>query len=106
MIFRRPKYNARRTVIDGISFASRKEARRYTELKLQEKAGVISDLILQPRFPLRVLDQLVCTYVADFQYRDQTGRLVTEDTKGFRTPEYKLKVKLLKALHGVEIRET
>jgi dsDNA-binding SOS-regulon protein len=64
------KYGAVRTEVDGISFASKKEARRYSELKLLERAGEIADLQLQPRFPLTVNGVRVCTYVADFQYRD------------------------------------
>jgi hypothetical protein len=104
---RRHKYNAKRTVIDGITFASKHEAGRYCVLKMDEKGGYITGLSLQPRFKLQVLGQLICTYVADFQYRDtRTGRLVTEDAKGVRTDIYKLKKKLLKAIHGIEVKET
>ena len=60
------KYNARRTVVDGISFASAKEARRYGELKLMERAGQISELKLQVRYKL----VQTVTYVADFEYFD------------------------------------
>ena len=54
MYRRRGKYNARKVEIDGITFDSLKEANRYSELKLLEKAGLIKDLTLQPRFNLKV----------------------------------------------------
>lgn len=98
------KYGARKTVVDGITFASAKEAKRYGELKLMERAGLIQGLALQPRFPLRVNDQLIATYVADFLF-DEAGETVVEDVKGVRTPVYRLKKKLMKAIHGVEIVE-
>lgn len=63
------KYNAQRTVIDGISFASKAEARRFAELKLMVKAGEIRDLELQPKYPLIVNGQTVASYTADFRYR-------------------------------------
>ena len=75
----RSKYNARKTVVDGIKFDSLKEARRYEELKLQEKVGVISHLKLQPKF--RLLDGFKykeetirpVNYFADFSYIDAEG---------------------------------
>lgn len=99
------KYGNRRTVVDGISFMSAKEARRYSELKLLERAGEISGLKLQPRFSLKVLDRLVTTYVADFQYLERDGSVVVEDAKGFRTDVYKIKAKLFEALIGFPVRE-
>jgi len=102
------KFGNRKTVVDGITFASAKEARRYGELKLLERAGEIQGLSLQPRFPLRVNGKLVCTYVGDFLYveaADPARDPVVEDAKGFKTPEYKLKAKLFEALHGFPIRE-
>lgn len=99
------KYRAVPTVIDGIRFASKKEAARYQELRLAQHAGDISELELQPNFPLWVEGVLICTYRADFKYRE--GSLVViEDVKGFRTPEYKIKAKLFKALYRYEFRET
>lgn len=102
---KRPKYGNKRTVVDGINFASQKEARRYGELKLLAKAGEIQNLQLQPRFPLKVFGQLVTTYVGDFQYLETNGRVVVEDAKGFKTPEYKIKAKLFAAVVGFPIRE-
>jgi hypothetical protein len=74
---RRPhKFNAKPTVVDGIRFASMKEARRYQELKLLEKAGQIRDLSLQPAFDLMVVTKQLLThkvgeYVADFSYNER-----------------------------------
>jgi hypothetical protein len=111
----RRKYGNTRTVVDGITFASKKEAKRWGELRLLEKVGAITDLQRQVRFALEVNGVKVGAYIADFQYRESlpdwhgvTGRsqLVVEDCKGFRTPEYKLKAKLMRAVHGITIRET
>lgn len=104
------KYGAVRTEVDGISFASRKEARRYSELKLLERAGEIADLKLQPRYPLVVNGVKVCTYVADFSYHPTfrgavMAQATVEDAKGFKTPEYKLKAKLFAAIHGFPVTE-
>lgn len=105
------KYGNRKTVVDGITFASAKEARRYGELKLMERAGLVRLLTLQPRYPLKVNDKLVCTYVADFSYSTANGegggigKMIVEDAKGFKTPEYKLKAKLFEALFGFPIVE-
>lgn len=102
---RRNKFNAKPTVVDGIRFASQKEARRYQALRLLEKAGEVAQLELQPRYPLVVNKVKVGTYVADFAYYEKRGHVV-EDSKGVRTPIYRLKAKLVKALYGIEIRET
>ena len=100
------KYGAQRVEHDGHAFASRKERDRYVELKLMQRLGEISDLKLQPRFPLTVAGVKVCTYVADFQYHDELADVtVVEDVKGFRTDVYKLKSKLFHALHGFPVRE-
>lgn len=101
----RNKYGAKPTVVDNIRFASQKEAKRYSELKLLERAGEVENLTLQARFPLRVNGKLVTTYVGDFLYGTRAGETVVEDSKGFRTPVYKLKAKLFEALHGFPIRE-
>lgn len=113
---KRHKFNAKATVVDGIRFASQKEARRYQELKLLERASEITHLVLQPRFDLwaaKPLDRgfrdvaCVGAYVADFQYRDQRagGHTVVEDVKGMKTPLYRLKKKMAEACYGIEIRE-
>jgi hypothetical protein len=97
------KYSARRVVVDGISFASAKEAERYGELKLLQRGKQISDLRLQVRYKL----VMEVVYVADFTYYDRlTGKEVVEDVKGFRTKEYKRKKKLMRDQHGIEIKES
>lgn len=99
------KYRAVRTTVDGVTFASKKEAARYQQLKLLERAGEISDLKLQPTFTIDVGEHRICKYRADFAYR-QGGADVVEDVKGFKTAAYRLKAKLLKATHGITILET
>jgi hypothetical protein len=99
------KYNAVKTEVDGFIFASKAEARRYSELALFEKSGEIFSLELQPKFPLVVNGEKIGTYIADFRYETKTGDIVIEDVKGMKTPVYKLKKKLVHALYGVEIVE-
>jgi hypothetical protein len=105
------KYRAEPTTVDGFRFASKREARRYVELKLLERAGKIGGLEIQPRFDLCVgaMDGRrvkICTYVADFRYWDLVAkRSVVEDVKGVRTPVYRLKRKLMLALYGVDVQE-
>ena len=101
------KYHAIKTVVDGITFASKAEAARYQELKLLERTGEIADLIMQPVFHLVVNGHKIGKYIADFQYYDNDKlEIITEDVKGVKTPVYNLKKKLVKALYGVEILET
>ena len=103
------KYNAKRTG----THASQKEHGRAGELKLMVAAGLISELKEQVPFVLipaqrdeegNLLER-ACSYIADFVYRDSNGNMVVEDTKGFRTPEYKLKRKLMLSVHGIRIKE-
>lgn len=106
------KYRAERTELDGVHFASKREAKRWGELLLLEKAGAIKGLRRQVRYPLTVNGELVTTYVADFEYllaptkKSQSVWIpVVEDAKGFRTKEYILKRKLMHAVYGIEVRE-
>jgi hypothetical protein len=99
------KYRNVRTVVDGIAFDSKAEAKRYAELRLMLDAGTIYGLRLQPRYPLTVNGVKVGTYVADFAYVDAAGDDVVEDVKGVRTPVFKLKAKLMKAVHGITVEE-
>lgn len=99
------KYHAIKTEVDGFVFASRKEANRYSQLKLLEGAGEIHNLELQPKFPLVVNGKSIGTYIADFSYVED-GELITEDVKGVKTPVYRLKKKLVQALYNVTIHET
>ena len=105
------KYGNRKVIHDGIEFDSVKEAHRYCELKLMQRAGMISDLQLQVPFELiptqRIdgkLAEKATNYVADFVYQ-QNGVQVVEDTKGVRTKEYIIKRKLMLWVHGIRIRE-
>lgn len=113
------KYRNEPIVVDGIRFDSKKEAARWQELKLMERAGEISELRRQVQIRLDVGGGHICTYVADFQYQekltdgtwntDATWRNVVEDVKSQATrklPAYRIKKKLVKALFGIEIRET
>lgn len=101
----RSKYNAKKVTLDGHQFDSAREAEHYRALKTQEQEGLISELVLQPRFvlvpPFECQGERVrkMEYVADFQYRDPKRGIVVEDVKGFKTPEYKLKAKLFKYLY-------
>jgi hypothetical protein len=101
------KYGATRTVSNGRTFDSKAESRRHSDLILQQRAGQISDLRLQVPFDLSVNGQKIAKYVADFTYVED-GILVVEDVKSKATitPAYRLKKKLMKALHGIDIRET
>jgi ribosomal protein S8 len=107
----RSKYGAVKTQVDGITFASKREAARYVQLKQLEKSGYISDLSLQPSFeiiPSMVMDgkkQRAIKYIADFKYVDHLGNGVIEDVKGMKTREYQLKRRLMKLMHGIEVKE-
>lgn len=100
------KYGAIPTEVDGVVFASKAEARRYGELKLMAAAGEIADLELQPKFSLVVNGVKVGAYVGDFRYVDaRSGAVTIEDVKGVRTPVFRLKAKLVKAIYGIDITE-
>lgn len=125
------KYGNRKVTVDGIEFDSQKEARRYCELKLLQRAGRISELQLQREFELipaqyetfprfgkngrRLQDgkrciEKSCTYKADFAYKEN-GQLVVEDTKGYRDPasagyaKFVIKRKLMLWRYGIRIKE-
>ena len=108
-MIRRNKYNARRVTIDGITFASKKEAARYQELKLLEAAGKITDLRAHPRYELKVNDILIGYYTPDSYYWELYCGNVVEEVKGgnaTKTEAYRLRVKLFKALYpGIDHRE-
>lgn len=105
------KYHSKKVVVDGIEFDSKKEARRFRELVLLEKAGRITDIQRQVKFeliPSQKVDGKVveraCTYIADFVYLEN-GQKVVEDTKGFKTKDYIIKRKLMLWVHGIRIKE-
>jgi hypothetical protein len=98
------------TVIDGIRFASKKEAKRYSELNLLMRGGEIYQLDWQTAFTLEVKGMKICRYIADFVYRDsKSGRVVVEDCKGRKAgvqyQMFRLKAKLMKAVLGIEVIE-
>ena len=116
------KYRAKKTVLDGITFDSKKEAERYAELKLLLKSGEISDLRTQVEYELLpnqygtstitprgktkrgpLLERAV-KYRADFVYTEN-GVTVVEDVKGFKTKEYIMKRKMMLFFHGIRIKE-
>lgn len=105
----RNKYGARRTG----GHASSKEHARAGRLREMERAGLIKGLREQVPFILippqrdgdgRLLEH-ACRYVADFVYEDRDGNRVVEDTKGYRTPEYIIKRKLMLMIYGIRINE-
>jgi hypothetical protein len=99
------KFSAKRTVVDGITFDSKAEAKRWFDLRTLALNGVISDLERQVRYDFAINGVKLGFYKADFRYRNERGELVVEDVKGVRTPMFSLKAKLMKALHGVTIAE-
>lgn len=106
------KYRNKAITIDNIRFDSIREARRYQELKVMAKAGLITELRLQVPYELiptqkkygKTIAKKI-SYYADFVYRDRSGNLIVEDAKGVRTEVYKLKKKLMLYVHGIEIQE-
>lgn len=121
------KYRNRKTVVNGIVFDSKKEAKRYQELLLLERTGAIQSLERQKKYILipaqrewssevytkgkkkgqpkqgKLLER-ECSYIADFVYQEN-GQTIVEDTKGVRTKDYRIKRKLMLYIHGIRIRE-
>jgi len=102
---RKRKYGNIKAEADGMIFASRRERGRWMDLRLEEKAGAIKDLKRQVVYPLAVNGITVCDYIADFVY-ERSGALVVEDAKGYQTNVYRIKKKLMLAVHGVEVVES
>ncbi len=100
------KYNAKKTDVGGITFDSKKEAKRYEELRLLARAGEIQYLELQKVYELipKQSGERACKYIADFVYMEN-GKQIVEDVKGKRTPVYIIKRKLMLWVHGIKIRE-
>ena len=111
MNWRTNKYHAKKTVVDGMTFDSRREADRYLVLKSMEEDGDIEDLRRQVRYelvPAFDVDGKHCRpvfYVADFVYVED-GKTVVEDVKGMKTDVYRLKSKLFARRYGMSIKET
>jgi hypothetical protein len=101
------KFKNKRTIVDGINFSSKGEAFRYIELIKLQKFGFIKDLRLQVKYLIEINSVKICTYIADFVYFDTAkNKQVVEDFKGFKTPIYNLKKKLMKAVFSIDIFET
>ena len=108
------KYRNKKVEIDGHTFDSKKEAQRYQELRWTEKAGLITNLKIQPRYPLQRGEIAVkypngrlARYTADFEYFDvETSELITEDVKGYMTKDAKLRIAVFEALYRRKVRIT
>lgn len=120
------KYHNKKVTVNGMTFDSQKEYQRWCELRLLERAGVITNLQRQVPFEVippysetferygkngnrlkdgvRVIEK-VCYYKADFTYYEN-GKLVVEDTKGFKTEAYIMKRKLMLQRFGIRVKET
>lgn len=113
------KYRNKKSTVDGIEFDSRKEANRYVQLKLMQKAGLIKDIELQKKYVLIPAQKIngktverECCYFADFVYTDvASGETIVEDVKGYRNPEsagyakFVIKRKLMLYVYGIRISE-
>jgi hypothetical protein len=128
MNYKSKYYSIKTRALDGSVFDSLKEARRWDELLLLQRAGKITDLQRQVKYELipdqyqtyerygkkgqKLKDGVRCLerkveYVADFVYTiADTGENVVEDSKGVRTKDYIIKRKLMLAVHGIRIKET
>lgn len=117
------KYGAQKKQYNGMTFDSARELRRWQELELLQRGGVISNLRRQVKYVLipaqhepdttgarggvhrgKLLEREVA-YYADFEYVDEQGHVIVEDAKGVRTPEYVIKRKLMLYIHHIQIRE-
>lgn len=120
---KKSKYHNKKITVNGETFDSLKEYRRYCELCLLERAGEISELQRQVKYELipvqrepdtvgvrggvkqgKVIEK-PCCYIADFVYMEN-GVKVVEDTKGVKTDAYKIKKKLMLKLYDIKIRES
>ena len=121
------KYKNKKVCVNGLSFDSVKESKRYIHLLEKQRNGDISALQTQVKYVLihsqyefyerygkkgqrlkdgRRLVERECCYIADFVYIDnRTGKTVVEDTKGFKTKDYAIKRKLMLFIHGIKIKE-
>ena len=109
---RRNKYRAKGIQTEHGYFHSHGEAKRFFELRILERAGEVRNLKRQVIYPLRVNDQLVCSYIADFVYEIKTDFGWANVVEDFKSPvtrrlaEYQIKKKLMRACHNVAIHET
>ena len=103
------RFAAVRTTVDGITFASKREAKRYGELKLLQRAGEIAELKIQPAFPVEIGGHHFCIYTGDFSYTDKSGARIIEDCKSSGTAKdtaYLLRKKAAELFYGIKVIET
>lgn len=105
----RSRFPAKRVEIDGIVFASKKEARRYQQLKFLEMGGKVADIEVHPSYRMEINGQHYCSYTPDFRYRDlERGCIVVEEVKSSGTRKdaaYRLRRKACELFHGIEVVE-
>ena len=104
----RSKYGAVKVRDEGVTFDSKAEHRRFCELRVMEKAGLISKLEAHPKFELHANGKHIGFYTADSGYVDQSGSYVVEDVKSPATRksrDYRLRRQLMRACYGIEIKE-
>jgi hypothetical protein len=105
------KYRNVKTTVDGVTFDSKAEAKRWGDLQLLERAGRISGLRRQVKFELAPAVVIAgrkrpaVRYIGDFGYLEtRTGEYVVEDVKGIQTPVFRLKRHLMKHVYDIEVR--
>lgn len=99
------KYNNKKTEYNGRTYDSKREAHRAWELDMLQKAGEVKEIEYQPVFECVVNNKKICKYIADFKITYSDGHVEIEDVKGYKTDVYKLKKKLVEALHNIIILE-
>lgn len=98
----RSKYRAIKTTIDGITFASKKEARYYQIYSRLQELGQIKNLQMQTSIPFLINGKKMFTYKPDFEFDDENGHHIV-DVKGIETSTFRLKKKLIEAQYNIEI---
>ena len=90
----------------GIVFASKKEMKRYAELRLLQRAGEVQDLELQPEFRVSINGEHYCTYTADFAYTEKGERIVEElkSTGTAKDAAFRLRKKAAELFYGIKVR--
>lgn len=105
------KFNAKKTVLFGQTFDSRKEADRYLVLRSMEQSGIIKDLRRQVTYELipKQPGERAASYTADFVYLDGAGKTVVEDVKGYKKGAayalFVIKRKLMLKEYGIKVKE-
>lgn len=102
---RRSKYGAVPTVVDGLRFHSKAEARRWLALKQLERSGAIKHLQRQTPVDVTFDGEKLFRWYADFTYFED-GKRIYEDVKGVETAVFKLKAKILRAIMKIHVRIT